>query len=192
MTTALQQVQAQLAEMATTLGQAIEQEEQETSRRQANGHASQSSPASSRREDALLPRIDAAYKELAATRRKLVRAENARRRYEQRARVDNADNLVAAKNERVAQLYLEGILDKDEYRRLLDQEKAAELDHFEARAEVERLQLVVKLLRAGAPVEQEEPPARERCASHPVNASQPSSIDALPLSCASEKTMPTA
>ncbi len=70
--------------------------------------------------------------------------------------MDNADNLVAAKNERGAQLYLEGILDKDEYRRLLDQEKAVELDHFDARAEVDRLQLVVKLLRAGVPPQQEE------------------------------------
>lgn len=154
MTSALQQVQKQLAEMATTLGEAIEQEKQD-SRRQANGQASPSSPASSPREDALIQEIDAAYRELAATRRKLARAETARRRYEQRARVDNADALVAAKNERIAQLYLEGILDKDEYRRLLDQEKAAELDHFDARAEVDRLQLVVKLLRAGAPAEQE-------------------------------------
>lgn len=157
MTSALQQVQKQLAEMASTLGQAIEQEEQEASRRPANGQASPSSPASSPREDALIQEIDAAYKELAATRRKLARAETARRRYEQRTRVDNADALVVAKNERIAQLYIEGVLDKDEYRRLVDQEKAAELDHFEARAEVDRLQLVVKLLRAGAPAEQEAP-----------------------------------
>ena len=155
MTSALQQVQKQLAEMANTLGQAVEQEQQ-ASRLQVNGQASPSSLASFPREGALIREIDAAYKELAATRRKLARAENVRRRYEQRARVDNADNLVAAKNERVAQLYLEGILDKDEYRRLLDQEKAAELDHFEARAEVDRLQLVVKLLRAGVLPQQEE------------------------------------
>ncbi len=154
MTTALRKVQAQLAEMATNLGQAIE-EQQEASRRPANGQAVPSSPANAPREDDLIREIDAAYRALAATRRKLARAENARRRYEQRARVDNADNLVAAKNERVAQLYLEGILDKDEYRRLLDQEKAAELDHFEARAEVDRLQLVVRLLRTGAPAERD-------------------------------------
>lgn len=148
MTSALQKVQKQLAEMANTLGQAVEQE-QETSRL-ANGHAFRnlSVPTNSPREDALIQEIDAAYKELAATRRKLARAENVRRRYEQRARVDN---LAAAKNERVAQLFLEGVLDKDEYRRLLDGKKAAELDHFESRAEVDRLQLVVKLLRPGAP-----------------------------------------
>jgi hypothetical protein len=118
MTSALQQVQKQLADMANTLGQAVEQEEHEASRRQTNGRVSGSSPAltmSSPREDALISEIDAAYKELATTRRKLARAEAARRRYERRARVDNADNLVAAKSERVAQLYLEGILDKDEY-----------------------------------------------------------------------------
>lgn len=157
MTTALRKVQAQLAEMATNLGQAIEEQQEEASRRPANGQAVPNSPTvSSPREDALIREIDAAYRELAATRRKLARAENARRRYEQRARVDNADNLMAAKNERVAQLYLEGILDKDEYRRLLDQEKAAELDHFKARAEVDRLQLVVKLLRTGAPAETQD------------------------------------
>lgn len=50
---------------------------------------------------------------------------------------------------------LEGILDKDDRRGLLDQQKVAELDHLEARAAVDRLQLVVKLLRAGAPAEQE-------------------------------------
>ncbi len=154
MTSALQQVQKQLADMANTLSQAVEQEQQ-SSRLQANGQASASSLASFSREDALIREIDAAYKKFAATRRKLARAENVRRRYEQRARVDNADNLVAAKNERVAQLYLEGVLDKDEYRRLLDGEKAAELDHFEARAEVDRLQLVVKLLRTGTPADQE-------------------------------------
>ena len=53
MTSALQQVQKQLAEMANTLGQAVEQEEeeqQEASRRAVNGQASPSSP----REGALM------------------------------------------------------------------------------------------------------------------------------------------
>lgn len=53
MTTALQKVQAQLADMATNLGQVIE-EEQYASRRQANGQAVPSPPTSSPREDALI------------------------------------------------------------------------------------------------------------------------------------------
>ncbi len=40
-------------------------------------------------------------------------------------------------------------LDTDQYRRLLKNKESAELDHFEARAEVDRLQLSVKLLRVG-------------------------------------------
>ncbi len=58
---------------------------------------------------------------------------------------------MAAKNERSQTLYLDGLLDTDEYKKLVDdKERAEEVDHFDARAEVDRLQLTVKLLRATA------------------------------------------
>lgn len=144
--TELQQIQRQLSELAGTIGQAAHQ--------QGGADGEVPAPPSSQdrrtREEALIAQIEKAYKDLRSTKRKLARAELAKRRYETRARINNAEALTAAKNERVASLYLEGILDTEDYRKLVDQEKAAELDHFEARAEVDRLQLTGKLLRATA------------------------------------------
>lgn len=146
--TDLQQIQLQLAELTRTVGEVAEREQQ------IGASSGVPAPPLMRdrhaREEALIEQIEKAYKELGATRRKLARAESARRRHEQRVRVDNADALMGAKNERVANLYLDGLFDTDQYRKLVDAEKGAELDHFEARAEVDRLQLTVKVLRATA------------------------------------------
>ena len=63
-----------------------------------------------------------------------------------RIRLENAEAILEAKNERTASLYLEGLLDTDEYRRLEADRARAELDHQHAIREVERLHLIVRLL----------------------------------------------
>ena len=68
--------------------------------------------------------------------------------YVRRVRLDNAEAILEAKNERTASLYLDGLLDTDEHRRLEDDRARAELDHQHAKREVERLHLIVRLLNA--------------------------------------------
>jgi hypothetical protein len=65
-----------------------------------------------------------------------------------RIRLDNAEAILEAKNERTASLYLDGLLDTDEHRRLEDDRARAELNHQHARREVDRLHLIVRLLSA--------------------------------------------
>jgi hypothetical protein len=84
------------------------------------------------------------------TRRELVAATDALSDHEQRAKVENADTLLEAKNERTASLYLEGILDTPEHAELLSAKRRAELAHYEARMEVERLELLVRVLEASS------------------------------------------
>ena len=92
--------------------------------------------------------ISRAYGRLVVTRRGMVSAADALSDHERRARVENADALLEAKNERTASLYLEGILDSPEHAELLSAKRRAELDHYEARMEVERLSLLVRLLES--------------------------------------------
>ncbi len=106
-------------------------------------------PVTPQRVEALLGEISAAYSRLGATKRKLSEAEGAVRNHEQRLRVEKRQLLTNAKNERVAGLLMDEALDTDPYRKVLKNKESAELDHFEARAEVDRLQLSVKLLRVG-------------------------------------------
>lgn len=94
--------------------------------------------------------ISRAYERLAVTRRGLVAATDALSDHERRAKVDNADTLLEAKNERTASLYLDGILDTSEHAELVSARRGAELAHYEARLEVERLELLVRLLEATA------------------------------------------
>jgi hypothetical protein len=75
-----------------------------------------------------------------------VRADRELAEYVRRIRVDNAEAILEAKNERTASLYLDGLLDTDEHRRLQDIRAKADLDHQHARREVERLHLIVRLL----------------------------------------------
>src|SRR5215218_7221066 len=63
-----------------------------------------------------------------------------------RIRLDNAEAILEAKNERTASLYLDGLLDTDEHRHLEADRARAELDHQHARREVERLHLIVRVL----------------------------------------------
>jgi hypothetical protein len=53
-------------------------------------------------------------------------------------------------HERTASLYLDGLLDTDEHRRLEAVRARAELDHQHARREVDRLHLIVRLLETRA------------------------------------------
>ena len=96
--------------------------------------------------DKLAVEISHAYERLGTTRRGLIEATGELSEHERRAKVENADTLLEAKNERTASLYLEGILDTPEHAGLLSAKRRAELAHYEARLEVERLELLVRLL----------------------------------------------
>ena len=96
--------------------------------------------------DALIEEIDAAYRRLSATTENSARADRELAEYVRRVRLDNADAILEAKNERTASLYLDGLLDTDEHRRLEELTTRAELDLQHARREVERLHLIVRLL----------------------------------------------
>src|SRR5215218_7781158 len=96
--------------------------------------------------DALIEEINAAYRRLSATAEDLVRADRELAEHIRRVRLDNAEAILEAKNERTASLYLEGLLDTDEHRRLQADRAKADLDHQHARREVEQLHLIVRLL----------------------------------------------
>ena len=98
------------------------------------------------RSDAFIEEIDAAYLRLSAATDELARADRELAEYVRRVRLDNAEAILEAKNERTASLYLEGLLDTAEHRRLEAERARAELDHQHARREVERLALIVRLL----------------------------------------------
>lgn len=98
--------------------------------------------------EGLMGEIDEAYKKLHDAAEALARADRELSGYAGRARLDNAEALLEAKNERTANLYLEGVLDTDEHRALREARDRAELDHGHARREVERLHLIVRLLSA--------------------------------------------
>ncbi len=100
--------------------------------------------------EGLAGEVSRAYERLTATRRALVAATDALSDHERGARVENADTLLEAKNERTASLYLEGILDTPEHAGLLAARRGAELAHYEARMEVDRLELLVRLLEASS------------------------------------------
>jgi len=96
--------------------------------------------------DALIEEIDAAYLRLSAAADELARSDRELAEYVRRVRLDNAEAILEAKNERTASLYLDGLLDTDDHRRLEADRARAELDHQHARREVERLHLIVRLL----------------------------------------------
>src|SRR5918998_2889145 len=100
--------------------------------------------------DALIEEINSAYRRLSAATEDLVRADRELTEHVRRVRLDNAEAIPEAKNERTASLYLEGLLDTDGHRRLEADRARAELDHQHARREVERLHLIVRLLETQA------------------------------------------
>src|SRR5215208_2986327 len=96
--------------------------------------------------DALIEQINVAYRRLSAATECLVRADRELAEHIRRVRLDNAEAILEAKNERTASLYLDGLLDTDEHRRLEADRARADLDHQHVRREVERLHLIVRLL----------------------------------------------
>ena len=100
--------------------------------------------------EGLMGEIDEAYRRLSDAAERLAKADRELSEYVRRSRLDNAEALLEAKNERTANLYLEGMLDTDEYRGLSEAKDRAELDHGHARREVERLHLIVRLLEKNA------------------------------------------
>jgi hypothetical protein len=100
--------------------------------------------------DTLMEEINAAYHRLSAATEALARADRELAQHVRRIRLANAETILEAKNERTATLYLDGLLDTDEHRRLEAGRMRAELDHQHARGEVERLHLIVRLLETQA------------------------------------------
>jgi hypothetical protein len=96
--------------------------------------------------DALIEEINSSYRQLSAATEELASADRELAEHIRRARPDNAEAILEAKNERTASLYLDGLLDTDEHRRLQADRAKADLDHQHARRGVERLHLIVRLL----------------------------------------------
>jgi hypothetical protein len=86
------------------------------------------------------------YGELRAAAEDLASADRELAEHVRRIRLENAEAILEAKDERTASLYLDGLLDTDEHRRLEADRARAELDHQHVRREVERLHLIVRLL----------------------------------------------
>jgi hypothetical protein len=96
--------------------------------------------------DVLIEEINEVYRRLSAATEALARADRELAEHIRRVRLDNAEAILEAKNERTASLYLDGLLDTDEHRRLEADRARADLDLQHARREVERLHLIVRLL----------------------------------------------
>ena len=96
--------------------------------------------------DTLIEEINAAYRRLSAAEEVLARSDRELAEHVRRVRLDNAEAILEAKNERTASLYLVGLLDTPEHRRLETDRARADLALQHARREVERLQLIVRLL----------------------------------------------
>ena len=96
--------------------------------------------------DALIEEINSAYRRLKAATEDLASADRELAKHIRRVRLDNAEAILEAKNERTASLYLDGLLDTDEHRRLEADRAKADLHHQHPRREVEQLHLIVRLL----------------------------------------------
>jgi transposase-like protein len=96
--------------------------------------------------DALIEEINVAYRRLSTATEELARADRELAEHVRTVRLDNAQAILEAKNERTASLYLDGLLDTDEHRQLQAKRARAELDHQHAKREVDRLHLIVRLL----------------------------------------------
>ena len=96
--------------------------------------------------DALIEEINAAYRRLGAATEDLASADRELAEHVRRVRLDNAEAILEARNERTASLYLDGLLDTEGHRRLEADRASADLAFQHARREVERLHLIVRLL----------------------------------------------
>ncbi len=100
--------------------------------------------------DALIEEINSAYCRLSAATEDLVRADRELAEHVRRIRLDKAEAILEAKNERTASLDLDSLLDSDEHRRLEADRTRAELSHEHARRELDRLHLIVRLMETQA------------------------------------------
>ena len=98
--------------------------------------------------DTLIEEINTSYRRLGAAADNLARADRELTEHVRRVRLDNAETILEARNERTSNLYLEGLLDTEEHRSLEAGRARAELELKHARFEVERLHLIVRLLGA--------------------------------------------
>ena len=98
----------------------------------------------------LVKSINDAHTCLIETHKEFVEAADALTKNERRLKSENAESLLEARNERSMMLYLEGILDNPDHHQFVERKSRAELAHYEARMEVERLELLVRLLEATA------------------------------------------
>ncbi len=96
--------------------------------------------------ETLIEEINTAYRQLSAATEDLARADRELAEHVRQVRVDNAEAILEAKNERTASLYLDGLLDTEEHRLLEAALGRADLDLQHARREIERLHLIVRLL----------------------------------------------
>jgi uncharacterized membrane protein len=96
--------------------------------------------------DALIEEINSAYRRLKAATEDLANADRELTKHIKRVRLDNAEAILEAKNERTAALYIDGLLDTEEHRRLEGIRTKTDLDLQHARREVDRLHLIVRLL----------------------------------------------
>jgi hypothetical protein len=96
--------------------------------------------------DTLIEEINTAYRRLSAATEDLARADRELTEYVRQVRLENAEAILEAKNERTARLYLDGLLDTEEHGGLEAGRAKAELDLQHARLEVERLHMIVRLL----------------------------------------------
>jgi hypothetical protein len=96
--------------------------------------------------DALIEEINTSYRRLGTAMEDMARADRELAEHVRQVRLDNAEAILEARNERTANLYLEGLLDTDEHRHLEADKARADLALQHARLEVERLQLIVRLL----------------------------------------------
>src|SRR5215203_986442 len=96
--------------------------------------------------DAFVEEINVAYRRLSAAAEDVARADRELTEHVRKIRLDNAEAILEAKNERTARLYLDGLLDTEEHRRLEADRARAELDLQHVKLAVERLHLIVHLL----------------------------------------------
>jgi hypothetical protein len=96
--------------------------------------------------DALIEEINEAYRRLGSAMEEQARADRELTEHVRTVRLDNAESILEARNERTASLYLDGLLDTEEHRLLVADRARADLDLQHARREIERLHLIVRLL----------------------------------------------
>jgi hypothetical protein len=82
--------------------------------------------------EALIEEINVAYRRLSATVEDLARADRELAEHVRKVRLDNAEAILGARNESTARLYLDGLLDTEDHRRLETNRARAELDLLHA------------------------------------------------------------